>query len=126
MHASHRLGACLQVLREVIAISERSEVVIDIACQAADVRMQGKVPLAALNEVPRLFEGQLQRAALIAPRQTAGVIPVKVRCDHCVYLVRVDAQALEIEQQAFRLSQHNLAYPRVAELSPDPGLAVDD
>src|SRR3984893_17838163 len=88
--------------------------------------MQGEVPLAALDEMARILEGQLETPALIAPRETSRVIPVQVRGDHRIDLVGPDPEALQRVQQSLGLAQRNLPRPLLAQLGPDARLAHDD
>src|SRR5258706_6780191 len=126
MHSGHHLRVSIQEFDELIAVPQRYEVVVDVTGLTADVRMQGEVPLGALDEMPRSREGQLQAAALIASSKTAGVIPVKVCGDDGVDLVGADAQPAQRMKQLFRFAQRDLARALLAELRADARLADDD
>src|SRR4029077_14054355 len=75
VHAGKDFGVTVDKLHEIVSVSKRREVVGHICRLIADVRSQRKLPLASLDEVPRLRKGQLE-AAVLKSGQPARVIPV--------------------------------------------------
>ncbi len=53
------------------------------------------------------------------------MVPMQVRGDHCVDLVRSDAEPLQGMQQSLGLAQRDLQGALLAELGADAGLADD-
>src|SRR5450759_1775541 len=95
MHPRYDLSVTVEVLNYLVSVVQRCEVVAEVTGLAPHVGMHGEVPLAALDEMARSLERQLQGAVLIASREAAGMIPVEVRRDHGVDLLGPDAQALQ-------------------------------
>lgn len=60
-------------------IREWSEIVADVSGRAAHVGTQRKVPLALLDEMAGLFEGELEPSARVAAREAARMVPMQVR-----------------------------------------------
>ena len=126
LHAGQDLGVAVEELDQVVAVRERREVIGDVACPAAHVRLQREVPLAALDEMTRLLESELDLAILIAPGQAAGVVPMQVGGDDGVDFLGLDAEALQRMKHALRLPKRDLLRALLAQLVADAGLADDD
>src|SRR2546427_10504602 len=126
LHAWKHLSVAVEELDQVVAVGERREIVGDIARPAAHVGLQREVPLAPLDEMARLLESELDLAVLIASRESPCVVPVQVRGDDRIDLVRRDAEAAQGVQHALRLAQRNLPRALLAELGSDAGFADDD
>src|SRR5438445_5205290 len=82
----------VQKLHQVVAVGQRREVIGHVSRLGAHVGSKRKVPLAPLDEVPSLRKRELEAAA-IQPRQPAGMIPMQVRRDDGIHLIRTDAHA---------------------------------
>src|ERR1700674_2093537 len=103
-----------------------SEIVGHIPGRAAHVRVQGEVPLRPLDEVARFGKSELEAATFIAPRETACMVPMQVRCDDGVDIVGSNPDSLQRPKQTFWLTQCYLLCPLFAELRADACLANND
>src|SRR4030081_3288490 len=126
LNTGHDLSVSVKKLDELVAVRERSEIVMYVAGLAAHVGMERKVPLGALDEMTNRLERQLQAATLIPAGQAARMVPVQMCRDHRIDLFGADAQALQRLKQRFRLAERYLLRSLLTELCPDPRLADDD
>src|ERR1700681_4291355 len=75
MHARQDLGLPIQVFDQLVSVVERREVIENVSGLTPHIRVDGVVPLAALDEVPGALESQFQPSMFVAPREAARVIP---------------------------------------------------
>src|SRR5438445_10882700 len=126
MDSGQDLGVTVQKLDGLVPVDEGSEVIEDVARLAAHIGVHRKIPLASLYEVTSAWKCELEGALLIAPREAPRMVPVQVRGDYRVDLIRAYAESLQCVQHSFGLAQPDLLGALLAELGPDARLADDD
>src|ERR1700682_3673201 len=95
MNPRQHLGVSAEELHQVISIFERREVIRHIPRLAAHVGVQREVPFAALDEVPRFWEGQRETAIFIAAGESPRMVPMPVRGDDGIDLISSNSHTLQ-------------------------------
>ena len=89
------LRISVQEFDHLVSVGQRGEIVGHIPGLTAHVWVQGEVPLRPLHEVASFGKRQLEATPFIAPREAARMVPMQVRREDGVDLVRSDSNSLQ-------------------------------